>query len=76
MPSPDALLNTALQRTLDDYSLGFTLCLAGTQNDDAAGMEPAAVHLYRANEDLQAVMALLARELNSDGQHESDVVSI
>jgi len=63
LPSPDLALNAALQRTVDDYRMAFAECLTETRHQDAAGVELAAVYLYRANEDLQATMAIIRRDL-------------
>ncbi|QPG67121.1 hypothetical protein [Mycolicibacterium mucogenicum] len=76
LPSPDATLTTALRQTLDDFGSGFSECLAGIRNQDVADIEMASVHLYRANNDLRILMAVIARELNDVDSGNQDVVPI
>ncbi|MUL47131.1 hypothetical protein FZI85_04170 [Mycobacterium sp. CBMA293] len=76
LPSPDIALNTALERTLDDYRLGLRDCLAGVQREDASGVELAAVYLHRATADLRGVMAIIERDLPDFEPNDSDVVRI
>ena len=76
LPSPDPTLTAALQQTLDDFGFGFSECLTGLRNQDAADIEMASVYLYRANNDLRTVMALIARALNDADSGNLDVVTI
>ncbi len=76
LPSPDPALNTALQQTLNDYRFGFIQCLRGIRDQDTAGIELAAVYLYRANADLRAVMAIIARDLGDFDPNDSGVVHV
>lgn len=76
LPGPDQEVNTALQRTIDDYGVGFDDCLAGVLNQDAAAIELSAVYLHRANNDLRTLMAVIARDLPDSGPNDSDVIQI
>lgn len=76
LPSPDATLTTALRQTLDNFNSGFSECLTGMRNQDVADIEMASVYLYRANNDLRTLMAVIARELNDADSGTQDVVPI
>ncbi len=76
LPSPDVSVNAVLQRAVDGYRLGFAECLSGTRHQDAAGEELAAVHLYRASDDLRMAMAVIARDLAGGAGSDAGVVTI
>ena len=76
LPSPDATLTTALRQTLDDFGSGFSECLAGIRHQDVADIEMASVYLYRANNDLRTLMAVIARVLDDADSATQDVVPI
>lgn len=76
LPGPDPVLNAALQRVIDDYRFGFSYCLSGIRQQDAAAIELAAVYLHRANNDLRTMMAIIARDLAASEPNDSAVVQI
>ena len=76
LPSPEATLTTALRQTLEDFGSGFSECLTGIRSQGVADIEMASVYLYRANNDLRTLMALIARELNDVDSGNQDVVPI
>jgi hypothetical protein len=68
LPSPDPVLNTALQQAITNYQLGIRYCIWGTQNQDAVKIGKATVYIDQGNTDLQIAVDIIESDLSSEAR--------
>jgi hypothetical protein len=66
MPSPDPVLNTALQQAFNDYQAGIRYCISGTQNQDAIDIGEGAGFIDQGKIGLQKAFDIIKVDLSSD----------
>jgi hypothetical protein len=66
LPSPDPVLNIALQQAITDYQVGIRYCISGTQNQDAVKIGEATVRIDQGNTDMQIAVDIIESVLSPD----------
>ncbi|HUB55645.1 MAG TPA: hypothetical protein VMB04_10835 [Mycobacterium sp.] len=72
LPSPDPVLNIALQQAFNDYQDGISWCIRGTQNQDAVDIGQAAGFIEQGEFALQRAFDIVEADLLAD----SDVLTV